>query len=211
MSYLIADGTKDEPSDFSLVQKVLGGNQDAFAEIVSRYQRKIFGIVYHHLGPGQDVEDLAQEAFLKIYNGLGSFDGSKPFAPWAYRIAVNCCLDDLRKRRLRRSIRFSELTPGEEAQTRKMLQSYQGSELSEEDLRHSGEILQKILAELQDKDRMAFVLREVEGMEYEEIAGLMKSSENSIRIRVFRARKKLRELYRRVSEGRGVPRGGKRV
>lgn len=188
-----------EDDDLLLVEEVLAGNEDAFRRLVEKYERRIFGIVYHYLGPGDEVEDVAQEVFIKIYKGLSGYDASKPFAPWAYRVAVNRCLDELRRRRLRRSIRFSELTPAEEAQTHRLLQKFQSDELGDDDVASSAQILQKILARLNDKDRMAFVLREVEGMEYEQLAALMKSSQNSVRIRVFRARKKLKEMYLKIA------------
>lgn len=179
-------------SDAELVESALAGEAQAFEQIVRRYQRLVFNIVYHYLGGRNEVEDLAQEIFLKVYRSLDRFDTSRPLKAWIGRIASNACLDELRRARVRRERSFSDFSEEQEERIRYLYgKSAEGGGLTEEEAEESLSLLQQALDELSAKDRMAFVLREMEEQEYSEIAEAMETSQVAVRIRVSRARKKL--------------------
>lgn len=182
-------------SDADLVQDTLEGHSQAFEEIVRRYQRLVFSIIYHYLGRREEVEDLAQDVFLKVYNSLPRFDTRRSLKAWISRITANRCLDELRRSRARKTDLFSDLSEEEEARLWSLHErSGEGDNLTEVEAAESFRLLQKALDQLPEKDRMAFVLREMESMDYSEIAEVMKSSELAVRVRVSRSRKKLHDL-----------------
>lgn len=180
-------------SDGELVLRCLDGDDKAALEIVHRYQRLVFGIVYHYLGRNDLTEDLAQDVFLRFFQSLDRFDTSRPLKQWIARIASNRCLDELRKRKTQRVQTLSDLRQDDQDSVMALYESYSGSEqLSREEAERCFEVLSTAMNTLSAKDRMAFVLREIEGLEYSEIAAIMKTSELAIRIRISRSKKALR-------------------
>lgn len=186
-------------SDAELVADILSGDSQAFEELVRRHQRLVFNIIYHYLGQREVVEDLAQEVFLKVFRTLGTFDPSRPLAPWISRITANCCLDQLRRRKRRRVTLFSDLSRDEERQVEEVFdQSVHGEGLTVTEAEDSLKLLESLMGILNKKDRMVFTLRELEGQSYAEIAEAMGVSELAVRIRVSRARRKLQERLERI-------------
>lgn len=180
-------------SDGELVLRCLDGDEEAALEIVHRYQRLVFGIVYHYLGRNDLTEDLAQDVFLRFFQSLGRFDTSRPLKQWIARIASNRCLDELRKRKTQRVQTLSDLSQDDQESVLSIYESHSVSDqLSRGEAEKCFEILSAAMNALSEKDRMAFVLREIEGLEYSEIADIMKSSELAVRIRVSRSKKTLR-------------------
>jgi RNA polymerase sigma-70 factor (ECF subfamily) len=181
-------------SDAELVAQALKGDRGAAEEVVSRYQRLVFNILYHYLGPGSDIEDLAQEVFLKFFKNLERYDPKRPLKHWLARIASNQCIDEIRKRQ-KSPVRLESDLDLEENQSLEQLWLNPGPEsgLTDADAERCMNLLQKSMEVLSPKDRMAFVLREVEDRDYGEVAAMMGSSELAARIRVSRARKQLRK------------------
>ncbi len=187
-------------TDEEIVTATLDGDPRAFEELIRRHQRSVFNIVYHYLGKRDEVEDVAQEVFLKVYRALATFDTGRPLKAWIGRIAANCCLDELRKNRKRKSTLFSDLadeTGGEEL-THFLDRFQRGDALSESEAEGLFELLQSLIDGLPEKDRMAFALREMEDQEYSEIARVMDTSEVAVRIRVSRSRKQILEKMRQL-------------
>lgn len=183
-------------TDAQLVTAVLEGDPQAFEEIVARHQRLVFNIVYRYLGRRNEVEDLAQEVFLRVFLSLERFDNRHPLQPWISRITVNCCLDELRKIRHRRVTLFSDLSKDEETRFEYLFERFtEGKVLTQVEADESFELLQKVMGKLGKKDKMAFVLRELQGLSYAELAEALNTSELGARIRVSRARKKLQEEF----------------
>ncbi|MBI4446068.1 MAG: sigma-70 family RNA polymerase sigma factor [Acidobacteria bacterium] len=194
-----------QKSDAELVAESLQGNSQAFEEIVRRHQKRVFSIVYHYLGGRNEVEDLAQEVFIRVFRSLDRFDSGRSLGAWVSRIAANRCLDELRKPHRRRLKRFADLSQEEEGQVRKAFEQYSlGKPIEEGEAERLEGILRKVLSGLKEKDRLAFVLREIEGLGYEEVAAALATSPLGARLRVSRARKKIREAYEAVLEGRRV-------
>ncbi len=180
--------------DRELVRRCQGGDDGAFEELVRKYQQTLFNLVRHNMGPRGDVEDVAQKIFAKIYFSLPTFDNSRPFFPWVYRIAVNQCYDELRRARRRRSLSFSELNLQDSENIENLIGHEDLAEFPDEDRQEMYDLLQKMLEKLPEKQRKAIVLRDLEEVPYEKMAELMKCTEQAARLKVFRARMRLRDL-----------------
>lgn len=186
-------------TDGELVAASLQGDPRAFEEIVARHQRLVFNIIYHYLGRRNDVEDMAQEVFLRVFTSLESFDQGRPLEPWVSRITVNCCLDELRKVRSRKLVLFSDLNEGEEDRIRDFFDQFNQRTLwSQAEAEESFGLLHKLMNKLSGKDRMAFVLREIQGVNYPELAEILNTTELGARIRVSRARQKLQKAFAKI-------------
>lgn len=186
-------------TDADLVRTTLDGDPHAFAEIVERYQRLVFNIIYHFLGYRGEAEDLAQEVFLKVFRSLESFDTTRPLKSWIGRITSNACLDEIRKLRNRRVHLFTDLAREEEERLESYFDQFsQSTSLTEGQEQDLFSLLWRSMQGLSEKDRMAFVLREMEGLTYSEIAEVFRTSEVAVRIRVSRAKKKLQDELSQV-------------
>ncbi len=179
-------------TDEELVKATLEGDTYAFEEIVERYQRLVFHIIYHYVGARDVVEDLAQEVFLKVFRALETFDMRGPLKAWVSRITANTCLDELRRNRKQKVVTFSDLGSDDESRIEEFFEQFtsQGI-LTEKDVSELFVLLEKLMGRLNDKDKMAFVLRELEGLSYSDVAQAMKTTEVAVRIRISRSKKKL--------------------
>jgi RNA polymerase sigma-70 factor (ECF subfamily) len=145
------------------------------------------------------VEDVAQEVFFKVYKALPNFDKSRSLKAWISRIATNACFDELRKVKVRRTTLFSDLADEDESPSPAIYEKFVShGYLTEEESDAAYRLLQELMSQLSPKDKMAFVLREMEGLEYKEIASAMGSSEVAVRIRVSRSRKTILEALKRT-------------
>ena len=181
-------------TDAQLVKATVEGDPQAFEEIVERYQRLVFNIIYHYMGRRNEVEDLAQEVFLKVFRALETFDATRPLKSWIGRITANTCLDEIRKAPKRKVWSFADLGGDEENKIEYFYERFgQHSSLTEKDVEDLFELLEKLMERLNRKDKMAFVLRELEGLSYPEIAKTLQSSELAVRLRVSRSKKRLQK------------------
>ncbi len=180
--------------DLELVRRCQNGDDDAFEELVRKYQQTLFSVIHHNIGRRGDVEDIAQKIFSKLYFSLRKFDLNRPFFPWVYRIAINQCYDELRRVRRRRSISFSELNLEETENIENLLQREGGKEPAEDDRKDLHDLLYRMLDQLPEKQRKALVLRDLEDVSYDEVAQLLHCTEQAARLKVFRARTRLRDL-----------------
>jgi RNA polymerase sigma-70 factor, ECF subfamily len=179
-----------DPQIVEWVEATLGGNQEAFAELVYAHQDAVYYLCYRMLGNATEAEDAAQDAFLKAYLNLSRYDTSRSFKTWVMSIASNHCIDIIRKRRIQQ-LSLDEPLPSADAMAlssepedgpeRQALQA----ELSEE--------IQDLLDELQPDYRAAVVLRYWYECSYAEIADALDTTESAIKSRLFRARNLLAE------------------
>lgn len=182
--------TKEPEEEAHLVQQAQGGDHRAFEALVRLHDRRVFALIGSFLRRRQDVEDLAQEVFLKAYLAIGRFRPGAPFGPWLHRIAVNACYDHLRKIRRRPELALDDLGEREKRDLSAGIES--GDRLAARDL---GE---RILATLPPKDRLAITLREVQGFEIAEIASALGCSRPAAKVRLFRARRAMQGALRRL-------------
>ncbi len=185
--------------DRELVQRAQAGEGEAFGELVSRYQNRVFHLAFGFTRDRAAADDLAQEIFLKAYLALPGFRWKAEFSTWLYRLAINHIKDYLRKMK-RKELREAPL---EEARVQQ-LPDDRGDEEAEETLERRKKLLAKVMATLPEKYRIVLTLRDVEGMAYEEIAAVLGASLGTVDSRLHRARKLLREKMEPylIQEGR---------
>ncbi len=189
--------------ELSLVQKSRTGDDQAFSELVRRYERKIFRLAKHITQSDEDAEDVLQETFLKAYGHLGEFQGASKFYTWIVRIAVNESLMKLRKRKSDRTVSLDEsIDTGEETVVREIAVWEDNPEqrYSQDELR---EILEKAVDSLRPAFRTVFVLRDVEELSTEETAAVLNLSVPAVKSRLLRARLQLREKLTRFFRRKG--------
>jgi RNA polymerase sigma-70 factor (ECF subfamily) len=180
-------------ADFELIQAFRAGDDQAFTALVQKYQQHVFNLIYHHSGPAAEVEDLAQEVFLKTYTKLKSFQGRASFRTWLYRVTLNVCIDHARKKKVRRMLSLEGLS--EWAKARLSLRGTASASPQAE--AEAGELrghIQNALAQLPEEFRQPLILRDVEGLEYGEIAAITGTQLGTVKSRIFRGRQRLREL-----------------
>jgi RNA polymerase sigma-70 factor (ECF subfamily) len=176
-----------ELSDLELVRRAQRGERGAFDLLVLRYQHKVIKLVARLLRDPTEAEDVAQEAFVKAYRALGSFRGDSAFYTWLYRIAVNTARNTMASRQRRPLAYEAELSETEQSAVESRMRhndTPEASTLSDEI--HA--TVNRAVAELPEDLRTAIILREVEGLSYEEIAAAMDCPVGTVRSRIFRAR-----------------------
>jgi RNA polymerase sigma-70 factor, ECF subfamily len=191
-----------DSADSALIVSTLEGDEWAFSELVRRYQAAVWGTVHRILGNSSENEDAVQEVFLRAFTALHKFDLKLPFGPWVMRIATNYCIDQLRRRRNRKTQLWSELNEYDQEKLLKDLSQNRDWESSGmEGTEGYARVAQALLDGLNPKYRAAFVLREVEERDYEEVAELLGTSEVAARVRVSRARVELQNKFRAYLSG----------
>ncbi|MCA8995932.1 MAG: sigma-70 family RNA polymerase sigma factor [Planctomycetaceae bacterium] len=183
--------------DLRLIESTLAGDTEAFGELVLRYQDRLCGTLVHMLGSVHDARDVAQEAFLLAFEKLETFRRESSFYSWLFRIAYNAAISQRRKeRKNRRSIDHQKDQTGSEP-TDSRPANDPAYQLEIEDSQRQ---VREALDELGEEYRDAIVLKELEGLRYEEIAEILGCPIGTVRSRIHRARQLLREKLARVTE-----------
>jgi RNA polymerase sigma-70 factor, ECF subfamily len=187
----------------ALVAQARAGDDRAFAELVRRYEGKIFRLAQHITQNREDAEDVLQEAFLKAYEHLDQFQGQSKFYTWIVRIAVNQALMKLRRRKTDKSVSLDEgIDTGEDTVTREIAAWDENPEerFSREEL---GELLESAIQSLAPPYRMVFMLRDIDELSTEETADALGLSVPAVKSRLLRARLQLREKLTRTFKRKG--------
>ncbi len=182
--------------DADIINRILGGDVNVFELLVEKYQSHVFSIVRNHV-PSADIDETAQDVFVRAYKGLSGFAGKSGFKQWLSGIAVRTCYDFWRRKYREREVPMSELSDAHRQWIQQTI--FDGSENDYEALgrrKEALEILDAILSRLSAEDRMVMELVYLEGCSYKEAAKLLGWSVANIKIRVFRARKKLHKILR---------------
>lgn len=181
--------------DRELVRRAQKGEQDAYEVLIQRHQHRVFAVARGIVKRQEDVEDISQQVFVKAYFSLKRFDQRAAFSTWLYKITVNECWDLLRKRKVRPLVYeadFSEEQSREYSATENREAS--GPDASER-LAAKEEVL-RLLAHLEERDRLMLIMKEVEGFSVEEIGEVLDLNANTVKVRLFRARRKIVGLAR---------------
>ena len=176
--------------DRELVRRAQREDKEAFEELIRRHTNRVFAVASGILHRREDVEDVSQQVFVKAYFSLKRFDQRAAFSTWLYKITVNECWDLLRKRKVRPLVYEADLS---EEQAKQLLASDQGAP-DRPDVSQSLEARQQVemlLEGLDERDRTMLILKEVEGFAIEEIAAVLDLNSNTVKVRLFRARKKI--------------------
>lgn len=189
-----------------LVRRIQARDEAAFRDLVERYQNKVYSIIYGILRNHNDAEDIAQQVFTKIYFSIGNFDFRSSLLTWIYKITVNECYDYLRKRRVRKLVYESDLGD-EEGVNMERSEPDQAPRIDERLERR--DLALKLLSKIGEEDRQLMLLKEVEGHSVEELARMTGMNENTIKVKLFRARQKLLKAAQRLTQRKGLrPVGG---
>src|SRR5215472_3807687 len=186
----------------ALVRRVQARDEIAFREIVERYQAKVFSIIYGILRNHNDAEDIAQQVFSKIYFSIQNFDFRSSLLTWIYKITVNECYDYLRKKRVRKLVYESDFNE-EDAQRMQNTEAATDQTPAMDTHLARKDLVVKLLARLSAEDRSLLMLKEVEGHSVEELAQMTGMNENTIKVKLFRARQKLVKASLRMKRGIG--------
>lgn len=174
----------------AIVRKVLGGDANAFETLVLEYEKNVYNIALRMTGNSEDAADMTQEAFIKAYNSLQSFRGDSKFSVWLYRIVSNVCLDFLRSKNRRPTVSLSvEDDDGEDAQLDVADESQSPELLLDRKLTRDS--VRRGLDSLPPDYRQILLLREIQGLSYDEIAQALSLEVGTVKSRIFRARKRL--------------------
>jgi RNA polymerase sigma-70 factor, ECF subfamily len=195
LTFAFRQGEK-KTEDRELVRLSQNGVEAAFEELVRRHQQRVFALVGGILHRPEEVEDLAQQVFLKAYLGIKRFDQRAAFSTWLYKIAVNECWDYLRKRKVRPLVYEADLSEEQVSRLDGIVSSSRPPEgaNARAEMR---EIIERMLAALPEQDRQLLVLKEIEGFSVQELAEILGLNVNTVKVRLFRARGRIMDTYRR--------------
>ncbi|MBM4062481.1 MAG: sigma-70 family RNA polymerase sigma factor [Planctomycetes bacterium] len=177
-------------SDAELVRRTLAGQQDPFAALVARYQRRAFWIAFHVVGRAEDARDVTQESFVRLFRSLASYDFARSFYTWFYRIVTNLAIDCLRRIRSARAGSLDDLLPGLEQQR-------EGDHALPLERAEQQRLVWAVLGELDPKFRAVLVLRDIQGLSCREIAPILRVTHATARWRLHRGRQMFRERWER--------------
>lgn len=183
------------PEEQALVKKASQGDAAAFEQLMRAHEGRMYAVALRMCGNREDALDCTQEAMLRVFRALPNFKGQSSFATWAYRITMNTCLDELRRRKLRMGSSLDALLDSGWAPTDEEDTPEKHSIASEQ-----RRMLEKAIASLPEDMRAAIVLRDVQGFSYDEIAKILEANVGTIKSRISRGREKLREILLRQPE-----------
>jgi len=182
-----------ERSDGELVRDCRHGNKEAFKELVERYQRKVVAVALGMVHNREDAIEIAQETFVKAYENLAKFKGESSFYTWLYRIVVNRAIDFQRRERRHPTVALEDRVGAGEAYEDTLKEERPTDPFHETQAREIGDRVNEAINELTPDHKAVILLREVEGLSYEEISRVMQCSKGTVMSRLHYARKKLQK------------------
>ncbi|MBL8214787.1 MAG: sigma-70 family RNA polymerase sigma factor [Bryobacterales bacterium] len=191
--------------EFSLIQRAREGDDAAFNKIVQTYRKRILGTIARLIGRPEDVEDVGQEVFLRLYYSLDQLRSPEVFEPWLYRLTVNAAYDYMRRQRRRPESRMADLS---EQQVMTADAEAGGRERDiEQQKANLREFVQSLLGNVSEEDRILLTLKEVEGLSLKELEAVYKVNENALKVRLFRARQRVLKAFEALQGGNATPPG----
>ena len=184
--------------DHELITQARSGDPAAFNEVVRAYRKRILGTVYRLIGRQEDVEDVGQEVFLRLYHSLDQLRAPQVFEPWLYRLTVNAAYDYLRRQRRQAESRMADLS---EEQVM-LADAAAGTRVALEDNEKARvrELVGALLSQVSEEDRILLTLKEVEGLSLKELEQVYQVNENALKVRLFRARQRVLKAYEAIQK-----------
>lgn len=177
-----------------IIDRIKKGDKNSFEQLIDMYQKKVYNIAYGILGCKEDAGDATQEAFLKVYRAIDGFNAQANFYTWLYRIASNVCMDMLRKRKRERFVFFGLSYKNENGDEQDMQIEDTALKPDEQLIKEEQkQVILKAIASLKDDYRIIVVLRDINGLSYDEIAEVLKLSPGTVKSRLNRARSALKD------------------
>ncbi len=181
----------------ALIRRAQSGDESAFGEIVEKYQSKVFSIIHGIVRQRNDVEDIAQQVFSKVYFSIRNFDFRSSLITWIYKITVNECFDYLRKKKVRKLVYESDMSEDEVRRVENIEPVSDRTPRTDQRLANQ-DYLVKLMSKVSEEERTLLMLKEVEGYSVEELSAMMHMNENTIKVKLFRARQKLVKASQRL-------------
>ncbi len=179
--------------DPEVVERARSGDDSAFNEIIKAYRKRILGTIGRLIGRPEDVEDVGQEVFLRLYYSVQQLRTPEMFEPWLYRLTVNSAYDYLRKQKRSKESRLADLSEAQVA----VADADAGSAATRESQRKGfiRDFVQRLLGEISDEDRLLLLLKEVEGLSVKDLEQVYGVNENALKVRLFRARQRVIKAF----------------
>jgi len=187
MAYSVAEVAQEQQA-IKLAQQ---GDSEAFGPLVRKYQQRVHSLVYHLVRRRDEVEDLAQEIFIKAFRAIRSYNFESSFGTWLSRIATNHCYDYLRHERASKVAYYWQMSEERQQEVENSAQSLPAEALDHEDRAVLADLVGKLLERAPENDREILVLKEIEDMSVEEIADSLKLKPTTVKVRLHRARKRM--------------------
>ncbi len=184
--------------DYQVVERARSGEPAAFNELVRAYRKRILGTIFRLIGRQEDVEDVGQEVFLRLYFSLDQLRAPEVFEPWLYRLTVNAAYDYLRKQRRMPESRMADLSEEQVAAVDAAASGKQA--LEEKQKEQIRELAGALLGEVSEEDRILLTLKEVQGLSLKELEAVYQVNENALKVRLFRARQRVLKKYEVIQE-----------
>ena len=181
-----------------IVERARGGEEQAFNQIVLAYRKRILGTVSRLIGRPEDVEDVAQEVFVRLYYSLDQLRTTEVFEPWLHRLTVNSAYDYLRKKKRRTESRMADLSEQQVV----MADSVASGRQQENETQKSKvrDFMDALFRHVSEEDRVLLTMKEVEGLSLKELEKIYRVNENAIKVRLFRARQRVLKAHKAASE-----------
>ncbi len=176
-----------------LIERAKEGDPSAFNQVVLAYRKRILGTISRLIGRPEDVEDVAQEVFVRLYYSLDQLRSADVFEPWLYRLTVNAAYDYLRRVKRRHESRMADMSETQVV----MADSAAGGKRSaeEERKRKVKDLVEALFEHVSEEDRILLTLKEVEGLSLKELEQIYRVNENALKVRLFRARQRVLKAY----------------
>ena len=179
----------------NMIERASRGDAAAFNHLMAQHERRMYAVALRMCGNREDAQDCLQEAMLRVYRAIGGFKGQSSFSTWVYRITMNTCLDELRRKKNRQNTSLDNLldmgwSPADESNAPE-------KQAMRSELRRN---LNRAIQELPEEMRSAVVLRDIQGFSYDEIARMLEINVGTIKSRISRGREKLREKLKENAE-----------
>ncbi len=179
--------------EFELIERARNGDDAAFNRIIQSYRKRILGTIARLIGRPEDVEDVGQEVFVRLYYSLDQLRTPEVFEPWLYRLTVNAAYDYLRRQRRRNESRMSDLSE----QQVTMADAAAGGRRNDEhqNRTRTRELVDELLSSVSEEDRVLLTMKEVEGLSLKELEKIYSVNENALKVRLFRARQRVLKAF----------------
>ncbi|MDF9409109.1 sigma-70 family RNA polymerase sigma factor [Pelotomaculum isophthalicicum JI] len=184
-----------QPADNILVERSKNGDMEAFEQLVRRYENKVYTVAYRFLGNHADASDLAQDAFLRLYHALPSFRGESSFMTWLYRITANACRDEIRRRQRYHFMSLDNEIENNGDHIMSRVSGLTPSPEEEFEQKEFNDMIQQCINSLTPEHRLILVMREIQGLSYDEMADVLKCSLGTVKSRLSRARQAFKEIF----------------
>ena len=177
-----------------LVEACLQGEEQAYRELYRRHGQRVYQLALRYFNNPEDAADVTQETFLRIFRSIGSYRSEAKLSTWIHRIAVNLCLDELRRRKRNQEVSLDAHLPTEDGEMELQLKDPAPGPHQQTETAHRMEALKRHLAALPDEQKAAVILRDINNLSYQEIAAVLKCNLGTVKSRINRGRLALRQL-----------------